>query len=111
MSGKRTATTIAAALAFLAGGAAHAAPPTKPRGPTAAEFAALKQRVEEQNELIMKLTQLEGQHYEFLLKLLQNTRPGSAPIALPNPPPASHPRRRPRRRPRPRPRPRPRSRP
>jgi len=88
MSGKRTATTIAAALAFLAGGAALAAPPAQPRGPTAAEFAALKQRVEEQNELIMKLTQLEGQHYEFLLKLLQNTRPGSAPIALPNPPPS-----------------------
>jgi len=88
MSGKRTATTIAAALAFLAGGAAHSAPPAKPRGPTAAEFAALRQKVEEQNELIMRLTQLEGQHYEFLLKLLQNTRPGSAPIALPNPPPA-----------------------
>jgi len=78
MSAKRLATTIAAALAFLAGGAAHSAPPAKPRGPTAAEFAALRQKVEEQNELIMRLTQLEGQHYEFLLKLLQNTRPGSA---------------------------------
>jgi len=88
MSAKRTATTIAAALVFLAAGTARSAPPAKPRGPTAAEFAALKQKVEEQNELIMKLTQLEGQHYEFLLRLLQSTRPGSAPIALPNPPPA-----------------------
>ena len=82
---------FAAALALVAGGTVRAEPPAKSkaaRGPSAAEFATLKKRVEEQNELIMKLTQLEGEHYEFLLKLLQSTRPGSAPIALPNPPPA-----------------------
>lgn len=88
MSRKRTATTIAAALAFLAAGTVRAEPPAKERsgrGPTAAEFAALKKRVDEQYELIMKLTQLEGAHYEYLVKLLQNGRGGGAPIALPPP--------------------------
>jgi plastocyanin len=94
MSRKRTATTIAAALAFLAGGTARSEPPAKGRagrGPTAAEFDALKKRVDEQNELIMKLTQLESAHYEYLIKLLQSGRTGGAPIALPNPPTALSP--------------------
>jgi len=86
MSRKRTATTIAAALAFLAGGTVRAEPPAKSRTgrvPTAAEFEALKKRVDEQSELIMKLTQLEGAHYEYLIKLLQSgARAGGAPIAL-----------------------------
>src|SRR6187455_906162 len=64
-------------------GAAHAAPPTRSRAPTAADFAALKQRVDEQGELINKLTQLESDHYQMLVKLIQNLRPGSAPIVLP----------------------------
>jgi len=94
---KRTTTLIAAAAAsLLSGGTARSAPPAKPgRGPTAAEFAALKQQVDRQNELIMKLTQLEGEHYDFLLKLLQNGRPGMAHVTLPppssSPPPAPPP--------------------
>jgi plastocyanin len=92
MSRKRTATTIAAALAFLAANAERTARPQSApksrRGPTAAEFEALKKRVDDQSELIMKLTQLEGAHYEYLIKLLQSGRPGAAPVALPNPPPA-----------------------
>jgi plastocyanin len=101
MSRKRTATTIVAALAFLAASAGRTARSQSTakarsgRGPTAAEFEALKKRVDEQNELIMKLTQLEGAHYEYLIKLLQSGRPGSAPIARPNPaaalPPSSTP--------------------
>ena len=91
MSRKRAATMIAAALALLAGrpGASGPAGKARPagRGPTAAEFAALKQRVDEQNELIMKLTQLEGEHYEFLLKLAAERPPRSAADRAPSPPP------------------------
>jgi plastocyanin len=94
----RATTMMTAALAVLAGGAARAEAPPKARGgrgPTAAEFADLKKRVDAQNDLIMQLTRIESEHYELLLKLLQNDRPGSAPIALPNrdlppPPTASH---------------------
>src|SRR5262245_51842228 len=96
MSSKRAATIIVGALVCLAGGVARSEGPAKARvagrGPTAAEFAALKQKVQQQNELIMKLTQLEGQHYEFLLKLLQNNRPGSpVPSTLPPSYPSSSP--------------------
>jgi plastocyanin len=82
----RAATLIAVALACLAGGAARAQAPAKSRGargPTAAEFEELKKRVDRQNELIMQLTQIEGEHYDYLVKLLQNSRPGGPPIALP----------------------------
>jgi plastocyanin len=89
---KRAATLIAVALACLAGGAARAQAPAKSRaarGPTAAEFEELKKRVDRQNELIMQLTQIEGAHYDYLVKLLQNSRPGGPPIVLPGkvPPP------------------------
>jgi plastocyanin len=83
---KRAATLIAVALACLSGGAARAQAPAKSRatrGPTAAEFEALKKRVDRQNELIMQLTQIEGEHYDYLVKLLQNSRPGGPPIAPP----------------------------
>jgi plastocyanin len=92
MIGKRTAMMIAAATACsLAAGVARAAPPGKPRvaghPPTAAEFAALKQRVEQQDELIIRLTQLESEHYEMLVKLLREGRPGQAHVSLPTLPP------------------------
>lgn len=78
---------VAAAACWWGGGAVSRAQSGKPRPPgrppTAAEFAELKQRVAQQNELIMKLTQLESEHYELLVKLLQNARPGAAPIDLP----------------------------
>jgi plastocyanin len=95
MNRKRAATMIAAVAACLVGGVARSEAPAKPRGagrgPTAAEFAALKQKVDEQSELLMKLSQLEGQHYEFLLRLLQSTgRPGT-PSALPPPAPSASP--------------------
>ena len=71
---------IVTAVACLAGGDARSAGPKEKeksrgaaRGPTAAEFAALKQRVDEQHELLMRMTQLEGEHYEFLLRLLHST--------------------------------------
>jgi plastocyanin len=69
----------------LAGGVARSAPRAAAHPPTAEEFAALKQRVDQQYELIMKLTQIEGQHYDYLLKLLGNGRP--VPPSPPPPPP------------------------
>jgi plastocyanin len=87
MSRKRAATIITAGLAFMAVPGAHAAPPAKSRPPTAADFAALKQRVDEQSELINKLTQVESDHYQMLIKLIQSLRPG-APIVLPPSAPA-----------------------
>ena len=69
--------------AFGVVAAARAAPPTRSRAPTGAEFAALKQRVDEQGELINKLTQLESDHYQMLVKLIQSLRPGGAPVVLP----------------------------
>ena len=95
MSRRRATTMIAAALACLAAATGRADAQGRARAgghaPTPGEFAALKQQVERQNELIMRLTQLEGEHYEFLLKLLQNRRPGSAPVALPYPTPSPSP--------------------
>src|SRR5262249_43875813 len=84
---KRTTALIAAVLAaLLPGGVARSAPPGKPRAashpPTAAEFAALKQQVDRQTELIMQLTQLESEHYDYLVKVL-NSRPGTPRVALP----------------------------
>jgi plastocyanin len=77
---------IAAALACLTSGIARSAP-GKARGaaggPTAAEFAELKQRVDQQGELLMRLTQLEGEHYEILIKWIQNnSRSGKAMPSL-----------------------------
>ena len=95
MSRKRAVMMIAAAAVLAGRRRALRGPRRKARacgrGPTAAEFAALKQRVDQQNELIMRLTQLEGEHYEILLKLAPERPPGRPPIALPR-------RRRPRRR-------------
>ena len=48
------------------------APGKRGAGPTAAEFAALKAQVERQQELIMRLTQIEGEHYDFLVRLIQS---------------------------------------
>src|SRR5262245_60426201 len=84
MSRKRSASVIAAALACLTGGVAHSAPG---KGPTAAEFAELKQKVDQQAELLLRLTQLEAEHYEMLIKWMQGTaRPGKgAPPPLVQP--------------------------
>jgi plastocyanin len=57
-------------------------------GPTAAEFAALKAQVERQQELILKLTQLEGEHYDFLVKLVQNGGRGVPSLPVPPAPDA-----------------------
>lgn len=94
MSRKRVVMMIAAAAFGLGSAAPSNAEGTKPRasgrGPTAAEFAALKQRVDQQNELILNLTQIEAKHYEHLLRVLRNEKPGMAPVVLPEgtPPPA-----------------------
>ena len=88
MINRGAVTMIAAAVACLASGAARAEEPARARagrGPTAAEFADLKKRVDAQNDLILQLTRIESEHYQLLLKLLQNGRPGGAPLALPNP--------------------------
>jgi len=87
MTRKRASIVIAAALACLAGGAARAQAPAKPRGgrgPTAAEFETLKARVDKQNELILELTRIESEHYDYLVKLLQTNRPGVLPTSRPN---------------------------
>jgi plastocyanin len=94
MNRRRAATIIAAALASVMGGVARSEAAGRPRGtrgPTQAEFDALKLRVDEQRELIMRLTQLESEHYEFLLKLLQSRTGGSPVAALPRPAPAPAP--------------------
>jgi plastocyanin len=100
MNHVRAATLISVGLACVAAGRARAEEPVRARagrGPTAAELADLKKRVDAQNDLILQLTRIESEHYQFLLKLLQNGRPGGAPIALPNrdfsppPPPAPGP--------------------
>src|SRR4029079_9827294 len=91
MSRKRDATIITAGLALMAGASAHAAPPAKSRAPTAADFAALKQRVDEQSELINKLTQVESDHYQMVIKLIQSLRPGAPIVVPPSPAPASPP--------------------
>ena len=50
------------------------------------DIAALQSEIAEQRELILKLTEMEGLHYEYLLKLIHNVgRSGSA--SLPPPPP------------------------
>ena len=99
MSRKRAVTMIAAA-AFGLGGAApsHADKPrASGRAPTAAEFAELKQRVDRLNEMILNLTEIEAKHYEHLVKVLRNEKPGTAvvlPAGTPTPtpsPPASQP--------------------
>jgi len=53
------------------------------RAPTAAEFATLKQQVEAQNELIKKLADVENAHYQLLLKLLRNEKPGTPALVIP----------------------------
>ena len=85
---------IAVALACLAGwGRARRQAPAQVarggRGPTAAEFAELKQRVDQQNELIMQLTQIESQHYEIPAQAApEQPARAVAPIALPRKRPA-----------------------
>lgn len=78
---------VAAAVCWWGGGASSWAQSGKPRPsgrpPTAAEFAELKQRVDQQNELITRLMRIEAEHYEILLKWLQNGRPGQPPLVLP----------------------------
>jgi plastocyanin len=39
----------------------------------------------------MKLTQIESQHYDYLIKILQSSRPGTPPVAFPPPPPSPQP--------------------
>jgi plastocyanin len=92
MTRRRAVMMITAAMLCGLGGDARAQEPGKARaggrGPTAAEFAALKHRVDQQNDLIMRLTQLEGEHYEMLLKWLQTTGRmpgGAAPSLVPHP--------------------------
>jgi plastocyanin len=87
MSLKKAAPMLAAALAFLAGGVARSAPGKAggaAHAPTAAEFAELKQKVDQQGELLLRLTQLESEHYEMLIKWIQsNSRHGAAVPVLP----------------------------
>src|SRR5215510_4241813 len=90
MSPNRAVPMIVAVLACLVGGVAQSAPgKARGAGPTAAEFAELKQKVDQQAELLMRLTQLEGEHYEILIKWIQNnSRPGKAVPSLPQQPTA-----------------------
>jgi plastocyanin len=86
---RQNAILVAAALGLVGVPAARAqAPARHAAGPTAAEFAALKAQVERQQELIMRLTQIEGEHYDFLVKLIQGGARGVPPLpAAPAPAP------------------------
>jgi plastocyanin len=76
-------------LALLAAAAplpARADTPHRPATARDRDIAALRSELAEQRELILKLTEMEGAHYEYLLKLIHAmARPGTA--ALPPPPP------------------------
>jgi len=53
------------------------------------DIAAMKQQLDEQRELIMRLTEMEEQRYQYLLKLIHAMgRPGAA---VPPPPPSLQP--------------------
>jgi len=94
MTRKRAVPMIAAAGAcLLAGGVARSAPrAAASHAPTAAEFAALKQQVAQQGEQIMRLTQVETQHYEILLNFLKSLQSGRPlPQLTPAPAPAAPP--------------------
>jgi plastocyanin len=86
----RAIPTTAAAMVLLIGGIARSAPGkagAPGRGPTAAEFAELKQKVDQQGDLLLRLTQLESEHYEMLIKWIQsNSRHGASVPALSHPP-------------------------
>src|SRR5437870_5508900 len=53
------------------------------------DLAALRSEVAEQRELILKLTEMEGAHYEYLLKLIHSLARSGKAGALPPGPPAS----------------------
>lgn len=82
-----TRSLVIVLLASFAPRGARAAEPAQP--PWAKEIAALKQQVEEQRELIMKLTEMEERRYDYLLKLIQSM--GRQGAAAPPAPPASPP--------------------
>ncbi len=85
---RQNAILLVAALGLAGGPAARAqAQGRRPAGPSAAEFAALKQQVDRQQELILKLTQIEGEHYDFLVKLIQNSGKGVSTPPIPAPVP------------------------
>jgi len=88
---------VAAALAALAAAGTSAAraqgpapvPPRAAAQPWDKDIAAMKQQLDEQRELIMRLTEMEEQRYQYLLKLVHAMgRPGAVP---PPPPPALQP--------------------
>jgi plastocyanin len=88
-------TILAAALAALALTAAPLAParaqaPARPGPqPWDRDVAALRQQLDDQRDLIMRLTEMEEQRYQYLLKLIHAMgRPGAA---VPPAPPALQP--------------------
>jgi plastocyanin len=89
MTGKSRQTavaTLATIIALATPGAARAETPPRRAPARDRDIAALRSELAEQRELILKLTEMEGLHYEYLLKLIHSMgRPGTA--ALPPPPP------------------------
>jgi len=90
---------VATALAALAAAGAGMSP-ARAQGPSPArpaaqaqpwdrDIAAMKQQLEEQRDLIMRLTEMEEQRYQYLLKLIHAMgRPGAS-LPPPPPPPAA----------------------
>ena len=84
---RSTMMIVATALAALATSTARAQGPSPARAaaqPWDKDIAAMKQQLEDQRELIMRLTEMEEQRYQYLLKLIHAMgRPGAS---LPPPP-------------------------
>ena len=105
MSSVRTSNIRFVAIALAAVTVAGVAPsPARAQGPSSPraaaqaqpwdkDIAAMRQQLDEQRELIMRLTEMEEQRYQYLLKLIHAMgRPGAAvpppPQSLPLPPSA-----------------------
>jgi plastocyanin len=79
---------MAVALAAVIASGAEARAQGRPGAqPWDKDIAAMKQQLDEQRELIMRLTEMEEQRYQYLLKLIHAMGRPSGGASLPPPPP------------------------